>query len=109
MPNLPKPRLRRASRTRIDGHAAQSAAEPNVQVVEHGGLRWINIERPGALEQGWIEDRFEFPPLDCEEVRPPHQQPTIDEEDESLFIALHFPVFDTAIGRLNTGALDVFV
>src|SRR4051794_4611899 len=109
MPNLPKPRLRRASRTRVDGHAAQSAAEPNVQVVEHDGLRWINIERPGAIEQGWLEDRFEFHPLDYEDVRSRNQRPKIDEYDEYLFIVLHFPVFDKAIGRLNTGELDVFV
>ena len=35
MPNLPKPRLRRSARTRVDGHPAQQAAEPNVQIVEH--------------------------------------------------------------------------
>src|SRR5215213_5465758 len=109
MPNLPKPRLRRAARSRVDGHAAQAAAEPNVQVVEHGGLRWINIERPGPLEQGWLEDRFPFHPLDYEDVRSRNQRPKIDEYEEYLFIVLHFPVFDKAIGRLNTGELDVFV
>src|SRR5919199_1676776 len=109
MPNLPKPRLRRSSRTRVDGHAAQQAAEPNVQVVEHGGLRWINIERPGPLEQGWLEDRFEFHPLDYEDVRSRNQRPKIDEYDDYLFIVLHFPVFDKQVGRLNTGELDVFV
>src|SRR5215213_4089335 len=109
MPNLPKPRLRRAARSRVDGHAAQAAAEPNVQVVEHGGLRWINIERPGPLEQGWLEDRFPFHPLDYEDVRSRNQRPKIDEYEEYLFIVLHFPVFDKAIGRLNTGELDIFV
>jgi magnesium transporter len=109
MPNLPKPRLRRSARTRVDGHAAQQAAEPNVQVVEHDGLRWINIERPGHIEQGWLEDRFDFHPLDYEDVRSRNQRPKIDEYDEYLFIVLHFPVFDKAIGRLNTGELDVFV
>src|ERR671932_668885 len=109
MPNLPKPRLRRSTRTRVDGHPAQAATEPNVQVVEHDGLRWINIERPGALEQGWLEDRFEFHPLDYEDVRSRNQRPKIDEYDDYLFIVLHFPVFDKAIGRLNTGELDVFI
>jgi magnesium transporter len=108
MPNLPKPRLRRA-RTRVDGHAAQSATEPNVQVVQHGDLRWINIERPGPLEQGWLEEHFDFHPLDYEDVRSRNQRPKIDEYEEYLFIILHFPVFDKNVGRLNTGELDVFV
>jgi magnesium transporter len=109
MPNLPKPRLRRASRTRVDGHAAQAATEPNIQVVEHGGLRWINIEQPGALEQAWLEEHFEFHPLDYEDVRSRNQRPKIDEYDDYLFIVLHFPVFDKQVGRLNQGELDVFV
>jgi magnesium transporter len=109
MPNLPKPRLRRASRTRVDGHAAQPSAEPNVEVVEHDGLRWINIERPGPVDQAWLEEHFEFHPLDYEDVRSRNQRPKIDEYDDYLFIVLHFPVFDKQVGRLNTGELDVFV
>src|SRR5437764_313608 len=69
MPNLPKPRLRRGARARVDSYAsAQTPAEPNVEIVEHDGLRWINIERPGALERAWLEEHFEFHALDYEEV-----------------------------------------
>src|SRR3954454_23348398 len=109
MPNLPKPRLRRASRTRVDGHAAPAAAEPNVEVVEHDGLRWINIERPGPVDQAWLEEHFEFHPLDYEDVRSRNQRPKIDSYEDYLFIVLHFPVFDKQVGRLNPGELDVFV
>jgi magnesium transporter len=108
MPNLPKPRLRRSTR-RSDAHAAPSNAEPNVEIVEHDGLRWINIERPGPLDQAWLEEHFEFHPLDYEDVRSRNQRPKIDEYDDYLFIVLHFPVFDKAVGRLNTGELDMFV
>jgi magnesium transporter len=108
MPNLPKPRLRRSTR-RSDAHAAPSNAEPNVEVVEHDGLRWINIERPGPLDQAWLEEHFEFHPLDYEDVRSRNQRPKIDEYDDYLFIVLHFPVFDKSVGRLNTGELDIFV
>ena len=74
MPNLPKPRLRRSARNSVDV-AAPSTAEPNVEVVEHGGLRWINIERPGPLDQAWLEEHFEFHPLDYEDVRSRNQRP----------------------------------
>jgi magnesium transporter len=109
MPNLPKPRLRRAQRPRVDGHTAPAAAEPNVEVVEHDGLRWINIERPTPVDQAWLEEHFEFHPLDYEDVRSRNQRPKIDEYPDYLFIVLHFPVFDKQVGRLNAGELDIFV
>jgi magnesium transporter len=108
MPNLPKPRLRRPSRSRVET-AAPSATEPNVEVVEHDGLRWINIERPGPLDRAWLEEHFEFHPLAYEDVSSRNQRPKVDEFADHLFIVLHFPVFDSAVGRLNAGELDIFV
>ncbi|MEA2350317.1 MAG: magnesium transporter [Thermoleophilaceae bacterium] len=107
MPNLPKPRLRRPSRSRVE--TATAPTEPNVEVVEHGGLRWINIERPGPLDRAWLEEHFEFHPLAYEDVASRNQRPKIDEFADHLFIVLHFPVFDRAVGRLNAGELDMFV
>src|SRR5919206_153944 len=68
MPNLPRPRLRRATRARGVVEAAQGPAEPRVEIVEYDGLRWINIERPAPVDQAWLEEHFEFHPLDCEDV-----------------------------------------
>src|SRR2546425_3679648 len=111
MPNLPKPRLPRTLRSRIDApHVAPpSAPEPNVEVVEHGGLRWINIERPGPLDRAWLEEHFEFHPLAYEDVASRNQRPKVDEFADHLFVILHFPVFDAAVGRLNAGELDIFI
>jgi magnesium transporter len=109
MPNLPKPRLRRSPRARVDSHPATAQAEPNVEVVRHDGLRWINIERPGPVDRAWLEEHFEFHALDYEDVASRNQRPKIDEYPDYLFIVLHFPVFDKAVGRLNAGELDIFV
>src|SRR3954471_14291272 len=107
MPSLPKPRLRRAARHRVGEHPAPE--EPHVEVVESDGLRWINIERPGPADRAWLEEHFEFHALDYEDVASRNQRPKIDEYDDYLFIVLHFPVFDKAVGRLNAAELDVFV
>ena len=109
MPNLPKPRLRRFARPRADGHSAPASVEPNVEQVEASGLRWINIERPGPVDQAWLEEHFDFHPLAYEDVRSRNQRPKIDEYPDYLFIVLHFPVFDKTVGRLNAGELDIFV
>src|SRR5829696_3208429 len=94
MPSLPKPRLRRSARARVDSARLDQATEPRVESVAWGGLRWINIERPGPAERAWLEEHFEFHPLDYEDV---------------LFIVLYFPVFDKTVGRLNAAELDIFI
>jgi magnesium transporter len=109
MPSLPKPRLRRSARARVDAALPQAPSEPNVEVVEGDGLRWINIERPGPVDRAWLEEHFEFHPLDYEDVGSRNQRPKIDEYPDYLFIVLHFPVFDKAVGRLNAAELDIFV
>src|ERR671917_164483 len=109
MPSLPKPRLRRSARARVDSARLEAAAEPRVESVEWGGLRWINIERPGPAERAWLEEHFEFHPLDYEDVLSRNQRPKIDEYEDYLFIVLYFPVFDKTVGRLNAAELDIFI
>ncbi len=111
MPNLPKPRLRRASRRGelVGPPAAPEPQTPHVEQIDAAGLRWVNIERPGALERTWLEENYDFHALDIEDVLSRNQRPKIDIYDDYLFIVLHLPVFDRAAGRLGTGELDLFV
>ena len=109
MPSLPKPRLRRSARARVDSARSAAATEPNVEQVEHAGLRWVNIERPQPVDRAWLEEHFEFHPLDYEDVLSRNQRPKIDEYDDYLFIVLYFPVFDKSVGRLNAAELDIFI
>jgi magnesium transporter len=109
MPNLPKPRLRRTDRAALPTAAPAPPAEPNVDIVQGEGLRWVNIERPNPPEWAWLQEHFEFHALDLEDVLSRNQRPKIDEYPDYLFIVLHLPVFDRAVGRLNVGELDMFV
>jgi magnesium transporter len=111
MPNLPKPRLRRA---RGRGGELVSAPQPerqtpNVEQIDAEGLRWVNIEQPGPLERAWLEEHFDFHALDFEDVLSRNQRPKIDTYEDYLFIVLHFPIFDPSVGRLGAGELDLFV
>src|SRR3954469_5499529 len=111
MPNLPKPRLRRVGRRdELISAAAQAEPQaPRVEQIDSSGLRWVNIERPGALERSWLEENFDFHALDLEDVLSRNQRPKIDVYDDYLFIVLHLPIFDPKAGRLGTGELDLFV
>src|SRR5918995_2228217 len=109
MPSLPRsPFGRRGARSRV-AERAPAPDEPRVEVVEAPGLRWINIERPRAVDQAWLEERFEFHPLDYEDVFSRNQRPKLDEYDDYLFIVLHFPAYDKKVSRLNAAELDLFV
>ena len=105
MPNLP--RLRRP---RGQGEAPPPVPEvPNAEAVEAHGLRWINIPRPRPVDRAWLEEHYDFHPLDYEDVFSRNQRPKIDEYDEYLFIVLHFAKYDKQVGRLNAAELDIFV
>ena len=108
MPSLPKPRLRRGRGGELISPQPEPERQPNVQTIAGEGFRWINIERPSPLEAAWLEEQFDFHALDLEDVLSRNQRPKIDEYDAYLFIVLHFPVFDRAVGRLNAGELDIF-
>ena len=107
MPSLPRSPFGR--RGRAAAETAPERTEPRVEIVESPGLRWINIERPRALEQTWLEERFEFHALDYEDVRSRNQRPKVDEYDDYLFIVLHFPRYDKVVSRLNAAEVDMFV
>src|SRR3954465_9045713 len=109
MPSLPRsPFGRRSARSRL-AERVPERDEPRVEVVESPGLRWINIERPRQVDQAWMEEQFDFHPLDYEDVFSRNQRPKVDEYDDYLFIVLHFPRFDKRGGRLNAGEMDVFI
>ncbi|HEY8778266.1 MAG TPA: magnesium transporter CorA family protein [Solirubrobacterales bacterium] len=110
MPNLPKPRLRRArAQSGLVSAAQPERHGPNVEQIDAEGLRWVNIEKPGAPERAWLEEHFDFHALDLEDVLSRNQRPKIDKYEDYLFIVLHFPIFDPSVGRLGTGELDLFV
>jgi magnesium transporter len=110
MPNLPKPRLRRGrAQGQLVSAAQPERRSPHIEQIDAEGLRWVNIEIPGAPERGWLEEHFDFHALDLEDVLSRNQRPKIDSYDDYLFIVLHFPIFDPSVGRLGTGELDLFV
>ena len=109
MPNLPRPRLRRTRAGELVAPLPPEPQTPNVEEVAAEGLRWIKIDHPGALEQAWLEENFDFHALDYEDVLSRNQRPKIDVYDDYLFIVLQFPIFDRTARRLGAGELDLFV
>jgi magnesium transporter len=108
MPSLPRSPFGRRS-ARSVAEIPPDSGEPRVEIVEAPGLRWVNIERPRAADMAWLEEHFDFHPLDYEDVRSRNQRPKVDEYDDYLFIVLHFPRYDKKVARLNAAEVDIFV
>jgi magnesium transporter len=107
MPSLP-----RISR-RVRSHSAESAprtASP-IREISAGGLTWVNVVAPDVESATELAARFGWHPLDVEDVVSKRQRPKVDEYDDEgyLFAVLHFPVYDSAVQRLNAAELDFFV
>jgi magnesium transporter len=85
----------------------EAIAEP--EIIEAAGLRWIHIESPRTADRDWLEEHFDFHPLDIEDVYSRNQRPKLDQYDDYVFIVLHFPLFDKDTGRILTAELDLFM
>lgn len=109
MPNLlSRPRLRGARPGTI-APAPGTVDEVEPEIIAHGDVRWLNLERPREADREWLEREFGFHPLAIEDIASRNQRPKLDAYDDYLFIVLHFPVFDKSQDRLLTAELDLFV
>src|SRR5213082_3572414 len=108
MPNLPRIRSPRRPR---DVAVSTPAERRRLSELEADGLTWIHLDAPTKDEAEELAQRFGWHALDVEDVLSKRQRPKVDDyqEERYLFAVLHFPVYDSSIGRLNAAELDVFL
>jgi magnesium transporter len=108
VPSLPRIRSPRRPR---DVAVATPAERRRLAELETAGLTWIHLDAPTKEDVEELAERFGWHALDVEDVLSKRQRPKIDDyaEDRYLFAVLHFPVYDSSIGRLNAAELDVFL
>ena len=108
MPSLPRIRSPRRPR---DVAVATPAERRRLAELETAGLTWIHLDAPTKEDVEELAERFGWHALDVEDVLSKRQRPKVDDyaEDRYLFAVLHFPVYDSSIGRLNAAELDVFL
>src|SRR6478672_1953382 len=107
---LRRPLPRSLGRTRAGTvEPIMPAAIASPEILEAAGLRWIHIDSPRTADRDWLEEHFDFHPLDIEDVYSRNQRPKLDQYDDYVFIVLHFPLFDKDTGRILTAELDLFL
>jgi magnesium transporter len=108
VPSLPRIRSPRRAR---DAAAATPAERQRPRELGSSGLTWIHVDAPTKDEAEELAERFGWHALDVEDVLSKRQRPKVDDyvDDGYLFAVLHFPVYDSSIGRLNAAELDLFL
>jgi len=81
----------------------------NVNYITEGKLSWYYVERPSINEVQYLADKFNFHPLDLDDVLSRVQRPKIDEYEDRVFMVLHFPVFDREHHITRPTEIDIFV
>jgi len=77
----------------------------------YNGLTWVDVVNPTRDEVVALAEHYNFHPLEVEDVLSRLQRPKLDddEEQEYVFLVLHFPVFDE-VERLSViSEVDIFV
>jgi magnesium transporter len=77
--------------------------------IEHGGVRWINIETPTPVSVAYLRENFTFHEPDLEDVLDTLQRPKFDEYDDYLMLVLQFPVHSKLTRTTNSSEVDIFV
>ena len=106
-PRTPR-RLPWGSRARAVTQASP-ARDGAVGIVEHAGVRWINVERPTAAAINYLRVNFPFHELDLEDVVDTLERPKLDEYDDYLFLVVQFPVHSKLTRTTTAAEVDIFV
>ncbi|PIU23974.1 MAG: magnesium transporter [Chloroflexi bacterium CG_4_9_14_3_um_filter_45_9] len=83
--------------------------EARVELINHGKITWVYIEKPTTKEAEYLGQHFNFHPLDLDDILSRIQRPKIDEYEDYLFLVLHFPVFDKESQVTKPSEVDVFI
>ncbi len=86
-----------------------SKGKMNLQIVRYGRMTWVNVERPTRDEIEWLRQNYHFHTLHLDDCLSTIQRPKIDEQEDYLFIVLHFPVFNKMEKVTVASEVDIFV
>lgn len=73
-----------------------------IQKLEFGRVTWVNLVLPTPAEVEGLREWYPYiHPLNLEDMRSPMERPKIDEDEDYLFVVMHFPLWDprTSLSR----------
>ncbi|MBZ9618384.1 magnesium transporter CorA family protein [Clostridium estertheticum] len=80
-----------------------------VKLIEHEGIKWVDIIRPTNKEFEMLKDVYGFHELLIEDCMTEHQRSKIDSYEDYSFIVLHLPKYRKDCDRIDSVELDIFI
>jgi magnesium transporter len=80
-----------------------------VELLTHGRITWVNIEKPTPEDMSYLRQHYPFHPLDLEDCLSRIERPKIDEYDDYLFLIMQFPIFDMSSRVSRPAEVDIFI
>lgn len=79
-----------------------------IETIKIGSLKWYHVANPSDENLSYLQENFDFHPLDIEDCKSVTQRPKIDIYDDYNFLILHFPYFDKVNKFLKTKEVKLF-
>lgn len=78
--------------------------------LTHGRVTWVDIVHPTPADVDSLKQAYPFiHPLNLEDLLSPIERPKLDEDENYLFIVLHFPFWDSQKRLTRPREVDVFL
>ena len=80
------------------------------RIIQHAPVTWTDIVHPSAADVEALRKRFPgFHPLNLEDIRSPIERPKLDQDDDYLFLVMHFPLWDPRHEISRASEVNLFV
>lgn len=78
--------------------------------MTHGRVTWVNVVHPTPDDVDELRRIYPYiHPLNLEDVQSLIERPKIDEDEDYLFVVMHFPLFDARQALTRPREVDFFV
>ena len=80
------------------------------RAITHESTTWIDIIHPSAEDVESLHNRYpHFHPLNLEDIVSPIERPKLDQDDDYLFLVMHFPLWDARDELSRPSEVDFFL
>ncbi len=80
------------------------------RIISHANTAWIDIIHPSAEDVAALHTRYpSFHPLNLEDIVSPIERPKLDQDDDYLFLVMHFPRWDSRDELSRASEVDFFL
>ena len=78
--------------------------------LTHASATWLDLVSPSTDDVASLRARYpQFHPLNLEDIRSHIERPKLDQDDDYLFLVMHFPRWDAAGQVSRASEVDIFL